>query len=307
VITGTLKPREEEHFISAERIRKERRKLLIENVRDFLGRYKRNRAAVLGLAIVIVGVIVALFPQLFATHEPFEVGHPQLQPPSRTYFLGTDNLGRDMYSRAVWGTRAALLVAIGSAGLSAILGVLLGAASGYYGGALDDLLSRIFEVFMMIPRFFLILVIVALFGSSLALVTIMIGITWWPANARIMRSQVLTLKSRAYVQASGGLGASPWQILAWHIIPNGIYPVITNSALEMGVAILIEAGLSFLGLGDPNIVSWGQLIDAGRYYVNLAWWMTFFPGLMMLVLVLAFNLIGDGIAHALNPRLAERV
>jgi peptide/nickel transport system permease protein len=261
--------------------------------------------AVLGLAVVLVSVALAIMPQLVAHFDPFQIGHAQISPPSFEYFFGTDNLGRDVFSRVVWGMRAALIVAVGSAGVSGVVGILLGAISGYHGGLVDDVLARVFDIVLMIPRFFLILAVVALFGSKLSLVTILIGLTSWPPNARIMRSQVLTLKSRAYVQAASGFGATSWHIIFDHIVPNGIYPVITNMALQMGQAILVEAGLSFLGLGDANIISWGQLINLGQNYMGDAWWMSVFPGLAMLVLVLAFNMVSDGLAHALNPRLRE--
>jgi peptide/nickel transport system permease protein len=170
----------------------------------------------------------------------------------------------------------------------------------------DDFMSRATEVFQMIPVFFLLIVTAALFGSDISFVILAIGLTTWPSNARIMRSQVLTLKRRPYVLALVSTGASMPRILFRHIIPNGVFPVITNSALRMGSAMLTEAGLSFLGLGDPNVISWGQMVQGSQLMLNMAPWISLFPGMALLLLVCAFNLVGDGLNFAMNPRLRAR-
>ena len=230
----------------------------------------------------------------------------QYARPGTQYWMGTDNLSRDLFSRVIWGGRLGLLVAVVSAGIASVLGVVVGGLAGYYGGWVDDVLSRAIDIFLMIPTFFLALLIIALFGSSIFLIMVVIGLTTWPRPARIMRSQVLTLKSRTFVKATRVSGASNYQILFRHIIPNGIPPVITTGTLLMGSAILIEAGLSFLGLGDPSTTSWGRMIQLGQRHIRIAPWMSVFPGVAMLVMVTSFNLLGDALNRALQPQLQER-
>jgi len=253
---------------------------------------------------VLVWVFCSLAAPALTSHDPFRfVGEPYLSPGAPGHVFGTDHLGRDMFSRVIYGSRTALLVGLVSAGISALLGILIGAAAGYFGGVIDDLISRSIDVFLMIPVFFLLILATAIFGSNINFVTLAIGLTIWPSNARIMRSQVLTLKTRPYVLASTAAGASPWRLLFTHIIPNGIFPVTVNSALQTGSAMLTEAGLSFLGLGDPNIVSWGQMVQLGQRYLNLSWTMVALPGLALLSLVAGFSLVGDGLTAVANPRL----
>jgi peptide/nickel transport system permease protein len=220
--------------------------------------------------------------------------------------MGTDNYGRSMLSRVIWGARLGLTVGVVAAGISMALGIILGANSGYFGGWIDDVLSRTFDIFMLIPSFFLAMLMIALFGPSIYFIMLVIGITMWPRSARIMRAQVLTLKERVFVQATLSSGASHLQALFVHVMPNGLGPVITHGTILMGSAILIEAGLSFLGLGDPNTVSWGRMIFEGQAHLRIAPWMSFFPGLAMLLVVCALNLFGDGLNRAVNPHLQER-
>jgi peptide/nickel transport system permease protein len=263
--------------------------------------------AVVGLAIVVAGLLAAALAPVIAGYDPYQFSDENYQPPGTPgHALGTDNFGRDVLSRVIWGTRVAFLVGVVSAGLSALIGIIMGAIPGYYGGYMDDLISRFIDVFLMIPVFFLLILATAIFGSNIVFVMLAIGLTTWPTNARIMRSQVLTLKQRPYVLASIAAGASVPRVLARHIIPNGVYPVIANTALQMGSAIMIEAGLSFLGLGDPNVVSWGQMVQIGQRHLSVGWWMASFPGIALLILVAAFNLVGDGVNYAMNPRLQRR-
>lgn len=268
-------------------------------------RYRSDSAAVVGLCIVAATLLVALFAPLLAPHSPFALQQGVLQPPSPSYWLGTDQVGRDVLSNLIYGTRVALIFAIGVAGISLIVGVVLGSIPGYFGGWVDDVFSRITEVFLMIPQFILVVTVVALFGNNILYTMIIVGLTIWPTNAKIARAQVLTLKQRTFVRAVVASGAGHGRVLFRHILPNGVHPVIANSTLQMAHAILFEASISFFGLGDPSFVSWGQLLFLANLHRS-AWWMALFPGLCILVLVLGFNFVGDGINAALNPRLHGR-
>ena len=265
--------------------------------------FARRPSWLVSLVIVVAFMLIALLAPFIGLPRPEHMFAEQYLPPSAEHWMGTDNFGRDLFSRVVWGTRLALQVAIISSVLATIVGILLGSLSGYFGGWIDGLMSRAFDVFLLIPAFFLVLLIVALFGSNIYLIMIAIAATDWPRAARIMRAQVLTLKSRTFVQASLGAGSSHLQILFRHVIPNGLPPIVTNATLLMGLAILTEAGLSFLGLGDQNTTSWGRMIFEGQRQLRLAPWMSVFPGVAMLLLVGALNLVGDGLNQVLNPQL----
>lgn len=254
------------------------------------------------LAIIALAVLVPVLGLPVPSSMEFDL----YQSPNAQHWFGTDNFGRDIFSRVAWGAQVALLVALGAAALSILLGSVLGAIAGYYGGIVDSILSRVFDIFLLIPTFFLILLIVALFGASLPLTIIAIALTTWPRSARIMRSQVLTLKSRVYVQAALAAGAPHWLVILRHVIPNGIAPIITDGTILMGMAILTEAGLSFLGLGDQNLVSWGSMIFEGQRHLRLAPWMSIAPGIALLLLVASLNLLGDSINFAMNPQLRSR-
>ena len=266
----------------------------------------RTPAIFVSLGIVVVAVAVALLAPVLELPAPERMDGDPYLPPGGSNWLGTDNFGRDMLSRVIWGTQLALLVAVVSSAISTLVGVILGSISGYYGGWIDAVMSRTFDVFLLIPAFFLVLLIVALFGSDITFIMLAIAATTWPRSARIMRSQVLTLKARTYVQAALAAGASHGQVLRRHVIPNGLAPIITDATLLMGLAVLTEAGLSFLGLGDQNTVSWGRMIFEGQRHLTLAPWMSIFPGVAMLVLVAALNFLGDGLNQMLNPQLRSR-
>jgi peptide/nickel transport system permease protein len=274
--------------------------------RDVLAHLLRHPASVASLAILAIAIVLALAVPFLGLPDPNAMAAAPYQRPGAQHWFGTDNYGRDVLARVLWGTRVALIVAIGSSALSTLLGIVLGSLSGYHGGWFDAVMSRSFDVFLLIPTFFLVLLIVALFGSNLTLTMIAIALTTWPRSARIMRAQVLTLKSRVYVQAALAAGATDGQVLRRHVIPNGLAPIVTDGAILMGLAILTEAGLSFLGLGDQNTVSWGRMIFEGQRQLRLAPWISIFPGVSMLLLVASFNLLGDGINHALNPQLRSR-
>jgi len=261
----------------------------------FWREYRTDRAAVLGLAVVLAFAVLALVPWAFAPYSPDSIAFAQLTPPSGSHLFGTDDIGRDVLSRVIWGPRVSLSFGILAAALSLLLGASLGLVSGYYGGWVDQILSRFFEIVLMIPAFFLLVMVVAIFGNSVTFEILVVGITIWPANARIMRASVLSLKERPFIRAAVTTGASRGRILLRHILPNAIQPVIVNSNLQIGQAILFEAGMSFLGLSDPNVVSWGQMVNAGAFHLGDAWWLAFFPGVALALLILSFNLIGDGI------------
>ncbi len=281
-------------------------KNILLNFRAFWSQFKKDRMALLGVIIVSTFIIIGVIAPFITRYDPFELTNDIYYPPGSKYFLGTDYFGRDVFSRIVWGTRVSLFFGGCTASLSLIVGVLLGAIPGYFGGIVDDLFSRFFEVFLMIPRLVIIILVVAIFGSDITYSILVVGLTIWPTNARITRAQVISLKNRGYVQSAISSGASHFRILFYHILPNGLYPVIANSTIEIGRAILIEASLSFIGLGDLNNVSWGQILQRGQSALYSAPWIAFFPGVTIFLLVFGFSLIGDGINYALNPRLRER-
>ncbi|QED49112.1 ABC transporter permease [Cytobacillus dafuensis] len=267
---------------------------------------KTNSLLKYGCLILTFILIIVAFAPIFATHNPYELDGELLTPPSKEHWLGTDGLGRDVYSMLVYGARTSLLIGIVSALISGIIGTVIGGIAGYFGGKVDRIISEIINIFLMIPTFFLILIIVALFGSSLVNVMIVIGLTSWPSNARLMRVQAMSLKKRVFVKSVEAMGESHGTILFRYIIPNGIFPVIANTTLSVAGAILTEAGLSFLGLGDPNLISWGQMIFEGKSYMTSAWWISTFSGLATVILVVSFYLIGDGLNTILNPKLKVR-
>jgi len=259
----------------------------------------------------VIGLLTLLFmtvaaPMITAGSNPAYYGPDMLNAPGENgHFLGTNKLGQDIFTMLVYGVRTSLMVGVGSALISGVLGVVIGGVAGYFGGWLDKIVQELINVFLMLPYMFLILLIVAMFGNSLSNVMIVIGITTWPSNAKLMRAQALSIKERTFVKGSIAMGESNTQILYRYIIPNGIFPVIANTTSGMAGAILSEAGLSFLGLGDPTVISWGQMIEAGRSLITTAWWITFFPGLIIVFTVMTFFLLGDGLNHVLNPKHAS--
>lgn len=276
-------------------------------VAEFWRRYKKSKTAVLGLAIIISFTTIAIFAHILAPYDPWHIDFSQkFQKPNRKHLMGTDQFGRDVLSRIIYGSRVCLTIGFISASISALIGILIGATSGYYGGKVDDILMRFTEMFLVIPRFFLILLIVSLFGGSVWNVMTVIGLTSWPGTARLVRAQFLSLKKREFVEAARLVGAKDFKIIFRHILPNALSPVIVSSSLKVAGAILSEAGLSFLGLGDLTYVTWGQMLNRSQHFMRTAWWMAVFPGLMIFITVLSFNLIGDGLNDALNPRLKEK-
>ena len=265
--------------------------------------YVESRVGPVGLVMLVLIVLAAIAAPLIAPVGPFALGGERFMPPGTAgHLLGTDQLGRDVLAQIVYGARLSLAVGLIAALIAGVVGVVVGSVSGFLGGWLDLVLSRITDMFLIIPAFFLIIIIVATLGSNILYVMVIIGATAWPANARLMRSQALALRERTFIQALTALGEGRTRILLRHIIPNGIQPIIANSSLLVAGAILTEAGLSFLGLGDPNQASWGRMINDGRSYLTTAWWPSMFAGIAIVVTVIAFYLIGDGLAYMLNPK-----
>ncbi|WP_217506319.1 ABC transporter permease [Paenibacillus xylanilyticus] len=257
----------------------------------------------IGLGILALLVLVAIFAPLIATHDPYALGEELTAPPGAVHLLGTDGLGRDVFSMIIYGARTSLLIGVVAALISGVIGTLLGGIAGFYRGPLDKVLTEVNNIFLIMPTFFLILLVIALFGSSMLNVMLIIGLTSWVGNARLMRAQAMSLRERTFVLSSTAIGESRIRILFKHIIPNGIFPIIANTTMNISGAILTEAGLSFLGLGDPNVVSWGQIVFNGRAYLTSGWWISTFSGLTIVITVLAFYLIGDGLNRILSPKL----
>ena len=252
---------------------------------------------------VVLLLIVVIFAPFIAKQDPYFYGPDILNKVGENgHLLGTNKMGQDVYSMIIYGAATSLKVAVISALISGILGILIGGAAGYFGGRVDQVISEIINIFMMLPTFFLILLIIAFFGNSMTNVMIVIGITTWPSNAKLMRAQALSLRERTFVKAATVMGETKGQILFKYIIPNGIFPVIANTTVGMSNAILTEASLSFLGLGDPNIISWGQMIYEGKAYITNAWWIATYAGLAIVITVTIFYLLGDGLNHVLNPK-----
>jgi len=253
---------------------------------------KQLKAGIILLAVII---FLAVFAPLLVTHDPFALNDDMVEPPGSDYILGTDGLGRDIYSGILYGARTSIVIGIVAASISGIIGTLIGGISGFYGGKIDAVLSEVINIFLMMPTFFLILIIVALFGSSMLNVMIVIGLTTWTGNSRLMRAQALSLKQRTFVKALETIGESRFRILVKHII--------ANTTMNISGAILTESALSFLGLGDPNIISWGQMVYNGKAYLTNGWWISTFSGAAIVLTVLTFYLIGDGMNNILSPKL----
>ena len=265
-----------------------------------------NWVSVLGLIILLLLTVTALIGPVIAPFDPedLEIGR-RATAPNTMYWVGTDELGRDVFSRAVTATRVSLLVGIIAAGVSTLLGILVGSLSGFFGGWLDHILMRITEVFQVVPQFFLAVVLVALFGASVLNIIVAIALLTWPIIARLTRSEFLSLKTRQYVDAAYLGGASNTRLIFREILPNAMGPIIVSATLLVGRAMLTEAGLSFLGLGDPSRISLGVMLYQSRPFVQFAWWAALFPGMMIFLAVLSTNLIGDGLNDVINPHLNE--
>ena len=274
----------------------------------FWRHFKRNRLAVGGLIIIVITFLVAGFAQWLTPYDPGKTGVSlKLNPPSFDHYLGTDQLGRDVFSRMLYGSRISLSVGFVAVTISIFIGILIGAIAGYYGRWVDSLLMRFVDIMICFPTFFLILTVVAILGPRFYNVMIVIGITSWMGTSRFVRAEFLSLRERDFAQAAKALGVKDSRIIFRHILPNALAPVFVTATLDVATAILVEAGLSFLGFGvQPPAPSWGNILTEGRTYIFDAWWLTVFPGLAILIPVLSFNLLGEGLRDALDPRLRGR-
>lgn len=273
--------------------------------RGFWRRFFSQPAATVGTCILLALFLVALGANIIAPGDPFTISGDVLLIPSASHLFGTDDLGREMFRAVVHGTRISLLIGFLTAVIATTVGIIVGGLSGFLGGWVDDILMRLTELFMVVPRFFLALLVIALLGSHIGLIIVLLGLTFWPGTARLLRGQVLTIKTRDYILAARAMGVRERSILIRHILPAALPPVVTEAAFLIGGAILVEAGLSFLGLGDRNVVSWGTLLNNAQQFVRVAWWMSAFPGLAITLTVLALNLVADGLNQAWNPRLMK--
>lgn len=257
----------------------------------------------IGLVLLCILLLVALFAPVIAPYDPYFMSDELVEAPSGIHPLGTDGLGRDILSMLIFGTRTSLVVGVTAAFIAGILGTLIGGVAGYFGGKADAVLGELINVFMMMPTFFLVLIVVALFGSGLFNVMVVIGLTSWVGNAKLMRAQAMSLRQRTFVRSAEAIGEGRLLILFRHVIPNGIFPIIANTTMGIASAILTESSLAFLGLGDPNVISWGQVIQSGKSYLTNGWWICLFGGLAIIYTVVTFYLIGDGLNRVLSPKL----
>ena len=272
--------------------------------RRALRKLLRRRAAVLGLMVVGAFILIAGLAPWLATHDPLATSWSDLRkPPSAAHWFGTDEIGRDVFSRVVWGTRASLLAGVVSVSISLMLGVPLGLLAGFVGGAIDQFISRLTDAFLACPFLILAIALAAFLGPSLTNAMIAIGVSATPIFVRLTRAQVRDVKVEDYIEAARALGNPPWRVAVRHVLPNVTAPVIVQSTLAVASAVIAEASLSFLGLGQqPPAPSWGSMLNTAKNFVDQAPWMAIWPGLSIFALVLAFNLLGDGLRDALDPR-----
>jgi peptide/nickel transport system permease protein len=270
-------------------------------------RLKKNKLAMVGCVVVIALFIIAILAPLISPYNPDDIDRKHvLMPPDKHHLLGTDDLGRDVLSRMIWGARISLAVGFVAVGIASVIGIALGALAGYYGGWVDRVLMRCIDIMLAIPTFFLILAVIAFIGSSIWNIMIVIGITGWMGVARLVRAEFLSAKEREYVIAARALGAGDLRIIFRHILINSMAPVLVSAVLGIASAVLLESVLSFLGIGiRPPTPSWGNILTLGKDNIEIAWWLSVFPGLAILITVLGYNLLGEGIRDSIDPRLWE--
>ena len=272
-------------------------------MKDVLRRFARHRPALVGLVILAAVVVAAAFAGVAYPGNPFAIVGKPFTPPLGEYPLGTDMLGRDLAAGVLHGARTTLLVGFAATLIATALGVTIGGLAGYFGGRVDTLLMRFTELFQTIPFFLFAILLVAVLGSSLGKIIFAIAVVSWPPMARLVRGEFMAMRNREFVQACVSLGMGHARIIVVHILPNTLSAIVVTGSLMIATAILIESGLSFLGLSDPNVMSWGYIIGSGRSVLRTAWWICAAPGVAILLTVMAINLVGDGLNDALNPRL----
>lgn len=270
-------------------------------------RFLRNRLSVAGAVTVLLLMAISLLAPFIVPYDPRAIDvHNILSPPSKTHLLGTDELGRDLLSRIIWGSRVSLKVGFVAVGIAITIGIAIGAIAGFYGGKVDAVLMRFVDIMLAFPTFFLILAVIAILEPNIFTIMVVIGVTGWMGVARLVRAEFLTLKERDFVAAARVIGGSDARLIVRHILPNALPPVFVAATFGVAGAILIESSLSFLGLGvQPPHPSWGNILAAGKDNIQVAWWLSLYPGLAILITVLSYNLLGEGLRDALDPRLWE--
>ncbi|MCG6657234.1 ABC transporter permease [Halomonas campisalis] len=274
---------------------------------SFFARFAQNRGALVGLIILMTIILMAILAPFVFPESPWRMVQRPFLPPMEVegFPLGTDTMGRNVAAGIMHGAWVSLLIGLVSTSVALMIGVPLGAIAGYYGGLVDDALMRFTEFFQTIPNFALAIVLVAIMQPSITSIVLAIAIVSWPPVARLVRAEFMSLRHREYVEAARLVGQTNRTIILRQILPNTLSPIIVLASLMVATAILLESALSFLGLGDPNVMSWGYMIGAARTVIRQAWWLSFFPGVAILLTVLALNLVGEGLDDALNPKLAR--
>jgi peptide/nickel transport system permease protein len=276
-------------------------------IRQFWRTFSRNQLACVGAVVVCVLVAIAVLSPALAPWDPNKTDMKRiLERPSAKHWLGTDQIGRDVLSRLLYGSRISLAVGFVSVGIAVLIGIVLGAAAGYHGGVIDAFIMRLVDLMLVFPRFFLLLAVLAFLKPSIWTIMAVIGLTGWMGVTRLVRAEFLALREREFVIWSESIGAGALRVVFKHILPNALAPVLVAMTLGIPAAILTESGLSFLGLGvQPPYATWGNILNDGKDLITYAWWLTLYPGLAILVTVLAYNLMGEGIRDALDPRLRQ--
>lgn len=278
-------------------------------MKEFWFRFYKNKLAFAGLTILLIFLILAIFAPLIAPYDPYQMNPgAMLKAPSSAHWFGTDQFGRDILSRIIYGSRISFKVGLISVGISLFIGVSMGITAGYYGGMVDNIISRIMDVMFSFPQIFLALVIMAVLGTSSTNLMIAIGLVYIPIFGRIARGSVLSIKDSLYIEAANSIGVNNLTIMLRHILPNIMAPIIVQTTLSFGFAIRAEAALSFLGLGvEADVPSWGIMLNQGKDWMEMAWWNAVFPGISATAAILSFNILGDGLRDALDPRLRNDI
>ncbi len=268
-------------------------------------RFRKNKLALAGSVIILILFVCALFAPLLSRYDPARIDVENiLSPPSIAHWMGTDESGRDVWSRMIYGARVSMLVGFVAVGIATLIGIFFGAVAGYYGGKVDAVIMRFVDIMLCFPTFFLILAVIAVLEPNLMNIMIIIGVTGWMGVARLVRAEFLALKEQEFVQAARAFGASDFRIIFRHLLPNAMAPVLVSATFGIAGAILTESALSFFGLGvQPPTPSWGNILSSGYKYIDFAHWLSIFPGLAILVTALGYNLLGEGLRDALDPRL----
>jgi len=273
----------------------------------FWKRFRMNKLALIGGLSVIIFFFIAILAPLVSPYDPKDIDRKHiLEPPSIKHLFGTDDLGRDVLSRMIWGAQVSLAVGFVAVGIATLIGILFGALAGYYGSWTDRIIMRFIDTMLTVPTFFLILAVIAFIGPSIWNIMIVIGFTSWMGVARLVRAEFLSQKEREYILAAKAIGASDMRIIFGHIMINSLSPVLVSAVLGIAGAVLLESALSFLGLGvQPPTPTWGNILTLGKDNIEIAWWLSVFPGIAILITVLGYNLLGEGIRDCIDPRLWE--